>query len=169
LTFLPSGSASNEALHNEANSFFEHLVNVHPATVEQKARLFKTTKLLSHNAALYQPTIGQVRQADVLNRVISVMSPWEVVNSWETWCHELNQDEYEDPAYPSKAKLKLADQRAEEADAVRVWKLQQKRAGRVVSKRPANAGDMDSDNLPLVDLTPRYKARAFCLRSPSPL
>jgi len=66
MTLLPSGTASNESLHAEINRWWRNSPELFPSTLELHLDIGHFGKLLSHNAALYHPTLRQVRQEQVL-------------------------------------------------------------------------------------------------------
>ena len=66
---LPIGATSDEALHAEMKRWFNAIYDMHKPTLILELRVFQLSKLLSHNSALYRPTIVRIRQNLVLARV----------------------------------------------------------------------------------------------------
>ena len=60
MTLLPAGTASNESLHAELNSWWRNAPEQFPTTLELHLHVGWFAKLLAHNAALYRPTLRQV-------------------------------------------------------------------------------------------------------------
>jgi hypothetical protein len=126
LLLLPSGTASNESLHREINTWFRQTQKLHTATLELKLSILHLAKLLAHNSALYRHTTKQVGQAAILARVTR-KSPW-TARQWERWCQSL----FENRQKPlNKAVLQLYPQRQQQVAAVRAM---------TPSKKPAAAG-----------------------------
>ena len=68
---LPSGTASNEALHAEINNWFRQIQSLHHSTLKSKLNIMCLAKLLPHNVSLYSPTCRQMPEGIVLARVLS--------------------------------------------------------------------------------------------------
>lgn len=84
LSLLPSGTASNEALHAELNKWVKQTQCMHQETLRLKLQILTLGKLISHNAALYSPTIRQCGPSVVMAR--SVMKPLWSKADWASWC-----------------------------------------------------------------------------------
>ena len=78
------GTTSNEALHREINNWFRQTQTMHQPTFRLKLRILTISKLISHNAALYAPTVRQLNQSVVLSRAVcrDIWAPLE----WKQWC-----------------------------------------------------------------------------------
>ena len=88
---LPTGTTSNEPLHNELKRWFLGQ-SMMPALFKIKLATFKLVKLLSHNSALYWPTTTQLPQNEVLHRVVMALDLW-TQRLWEQWCSQMEGDQ----------------------------------------------------------------------------
>ena len=61
IQLLPSGTSSNEALHSELSVCFRQTQALHQATLQLKLGCFTLAEQLSHENAMYHPTVRQVR------------------------------------------------------------------------------------------------------------
>ena len=68
LSLLPSGTASNEALHAEMRAWFRQIQSMHQSSLHLKCCVFRLRKLLEHNTAMYRPTTSQLAPGHVLAR-----------------------------------------------------------------------------------------------------
>ena len=84
---LASGTAANEALHAEINRWFRQTQQMHQSTLRLKLHILTLSKLVSHNAAMYRPTIRQLPSSIVLAR--SIGSPIWTNGSWRQWSNRL--------------------------------------------------------------------------------
>lgn len=111
-TLLPSGTASNEALHAELNRCFRSTQAIHQSTVRLKLQMLCFGKLVSHTSAMYRPTIRQMPSSHVLARSLgcSIWTP----QSWCEWCAELAGNHH-----MNKAELSLRDTRMKEVAKVK--------------------------------------------------
>jgi hypothetical protein len=103
---LPTGTASNEALHSEINSWTRQIQEQHRSTLQLKLQILQLGKLLSHNVALCHPPLRQTRDNVILAR--ASCSPLWTQEAWATFC-----------AKQGKAVLPLHQKRQAEATAVR--------------------------------------------------
>jgi hypothetical protein len=117
---LPSGTASNEALHAEINNWFKQTRQIHQATLRLKFLILTMGKQLSHNSAMYRQTARQVTSGVVLARVVA--QPLWSAGEWRTWCAGLSGRRI-----TMKASVPLDVERQEQAQQVRLH----------VRKRPA--------------------------------
>jgi hypothetical protein len=119
---LPSGTASNEALHAELNRCFKSTQLLHQSTMRLKLQLLCFAKLIAHTSAMYRPTIRQLPSAQVLARALgcSIWTP----ESWRVWCDELSSNHH-----MRKADLPLKEDRKREEAKVKQHLL----------KRPASS------------------------------
>lgn len=87
LTFMPSGVASNEALHNELKLILLGQTMYAPL-FDVKMFVFVLGKLLAHNSALYAPTSTSYsgRESYVLTRVVCSLDPFGSEPQWRSWC-----------------------------------------------------------------------------------
>lgn len=83
---LPSGTTSNEALHAEINNWFRQIQAIHRSTLRLKLQVVVHAKLLSHTAALYNPTARQMPGAHVLSRRLG--KPLWSKAEWLKHCEE---------------------------------------------------------------------------------
>ena len=90
LNLLPAGTASNESLHHEINSWFRETQKIHQSSLKMKLRILRLGKLISHNAAMYHQTSRQLSQAIVLARASSYCL-WNA-GQWKAWCSLLEDD-----------------------------------------------------------------------------
>lgn len=134
---LPNGTASNEALHSEINSWFRQTRQIHKATLILKFGILTIAKQLPHEAALARPTTQQVPSSVVLCRA-ATRALW-TDKGWRAWCRKLHGG-----AVVRKADLPLDQEKRQQAEAVRQW----------MRRRPAAAP---------VKVAPR-KRTAFTLR-----
>ena len=63
---LPSGTSANEALHAEMARWLRTQPEVFLSTLQLQLHICHIGKLLSHNSALYRPTLRQMSQQNVL-------------------------------------------------------------------------------------------------------
>ena len=120
---LPVGTTSNEALHHEIKTWFRETQKLHQATLRLKLGMLKLGDTLSHNRALYHPTIRQMPEAELVARA-SASVGWST-EEWRAWCQELLN-----VRMPQKAALPLQQQREAQVRRVQAAAL----------KKPAAAG-----------------------------
>ena len=65
---MPSGTTSNEALHNEMRFAFKQTTRLHQATMATKLAVFGTGKLLVHVLAAFRHTARQMRPGHIRAR-----------------------------------------------------------------------------------------------------
>ena len=121
LAMLPSGTASNEALHSEIRAWFRETQQMHRSTLELKLRVLHLSKMITHGSAMQRPTLRQISSSVVLARCVC-LSPWSQKGSWEEFASVMG-----------KAVLPLNRRRKYEAEQVR----QQSFKRPAVRKRPA--------------------------------
>ena len=97
---LPSGTASNEALHAEINNWFRQIQSLRHSTLKSKLDIMCLAKLLPHNVSLYSPTCRQMPEGIVLARVLS--KPVWTQEQWHEWSKELRNN---NKSYIEKAVL----------------------------------------------------------------
>ena len=114
LTFLPSGTSSNEALHAEINSWSRSTNALHRSTLALRLRYNHFIKLLLHHLATEHPMTGVVSATMMLGR--SLHQSLRDDRSWATWCTEQQSD-----GRQSKAFLPLANARRNESELVQKW------------------------------------------------
>ena len=66
---LPSGTSANEALHAEMARWYRNQPEVFLTTLELQLYICHFAKLISHNSAMYRPTLRQMTQQSVLSCV----------------------------------------------------------------------------------------------------
>ena len=125
LALLPSGSASNESLHAELNSWFRQTRQVHQSTLRLKLRVLGAAKLLAHDSAMHATTSRQMPASQVLARVAA--RPLFDAPAWRSRCLASGSG-----SALCKAAVPICDRRRLEGKQVCAWKLQ-------VHKRPAAA------------------------------
>ena len=81
---LGSGTAPNESLHAELNTWYRSQPEVFPTTLELQLDVARLGKLLAHNAAMYHPTSRQVRHEQVRDLAVSGCG-WSAAE-WQAWC-----------------------------------------------------------------------------------
>ena len=97
VALLGSGTAPNESLHHEVNTWYRNQPEVFPVTLSLELRVARLAKLVAHNAALYRPTLRQMGQADVL--LVALQGITVAGPSWGAWCAEqLREDRRRAPA-----------------------------------------------------------------------
>ena len=83
LTLLPSGTASNESLHAELNNWWRNSPECYSTTLDLHLQVGQLAKMLSHNSALYCPTLRQVPQDQVLALALQGITFDDA--SWSSW------------------------------------------------------------------------------------
>ena len=68
---LPSGTTSNEALHNELREAFRQTVRLHQATLATKLMVFSLAKLVVHVLASLRPTTRQMPPGQIRARALA--------------------------------------------------------------------------------------------------
>lgn len=101
---LPSGTASNEALHAEINAWFRQVQQMHRSTLALKLRIQQLGKLIPHMVALHSPTSRQMPEGHLLARYLG--NPLWSTSAWAEWLSQRQVD------------LPLADQRKSEKRTV---------------------------------------------------
>ncbi len=71
LALLGSGTSPNEAWHSEINKWCSNQPEIFAITAELQLQVTVFGKLLSHNCALYSPTLRQLRPSNVLHRSVA--------------------------------------------------------------------------------------------------
>ena len=66
LSLLGSGTSPNESLHKELNTWFKNQTELYSSTLGLQLEVVHIGKLVTHNAAMYRPTLRQLRQDTVL-------------------------------------------------------------------------------------------------------
>jgi hypothetical protein len=84
---LPSGTASNEALHAEINGWLRQTRQIHQATLRLKFLMLAHAKQRAHRSALHNVTARQMAQNVVLARILG-RQLWDE-DSWRQWCSTL--------------------------------------------------------------------------------
>ena len=125
---LPSGTASNEALHAEIKSGFLQTQQIHKNTLRLKLVVLVLSKALSHALAMQIPTVSQTTSRLLLARV-SARSVWSE-DTWRSWCATAATIEGIE-----KANLAFNDGRSHEVRTVRQWILKKPAIKRHVHKR----------------------------------
>ena len=109
---MPSGTASNEALHAEIISWGTSIRSLHKSTLRLKLCIMHFGKLLAHHVASCYPGIRQTSEAVLLARALA-NNVW-TENIWQNWCLEQGGR--------TKAAVPLHRSRQKERQQVREWK-----------------------------------------------
>ena len=125
---LPSGTASNEALHAELNAIFRQTQQLHRSTLELKLQVIRLAKLLAHGGALYSPTARQITSGHVLARRLG--QPLWSAAAWKAWVEQQRADQ----TYQRKS-LPLAAQRMEEQAIIATSKGRTRPAKKPAARR----------------------------------
>jgi hypothetical protein len=129
LGLLGSGTCSNEALHSELNRWMKNQPELYITTVEVQLRVIHIAKLLTHNAALYAPTLRQLRQEEVLAKTLMSVE-WPAIE-WQDFCNAQACNTYVEAASVPLLATRKRTTLALKARAV----LKRPSAKRVVHKR----------------------------------
>eukprot|EP00438_Fugacium_kawagutii_P027022 Skav232520 [mRNA] locus=scaffold1096:926666:934699:- [translate_table: standard] len=115
---VPSGTASNEALHAEINSWSRSIRTVHQSTLRLKLDIMQHGKLLAHYVASYFPSLRQFQESILLARCLG--SQMWADEAWAQFCQGRE-----------KAILPMHRGRLKEAAKVQAWnaKSQPKKLG----------------------------------------
>ena len=84
VSLLPSGTTSNEALHNELKVAFRQTVRVHQATMATKLSIFHLGKMMVHTLASFRPTSRQMLPSHIRARALSQDAI--TAEAWESLC-----------------------------------------------------------------------------------
>ena len=122
VVLLPAGTTSNEALHAEVRAWFRETQQMHKSTLEIKLRVLHLSKLMTHHAGMYRPTLRQIPSGLVLARSV-VSSAWNRRKPWSKFAGQ-----------SGKAHLPLNERRQQEASLVKAH-ASKKPAANI--KRPA--------------------------------
>ena len=114
---MPSGTASNEALHAEINSWGKSIRNLHKSTLRLKLIIMHFGKLLAHHVASCHPGIRQTSESVLLARSLAKQVWTE--EEWEHWCHE--QSGGAKQGRRAKAPVPLHRARQTESQQVQEW------------------------------------------------
>ena len=85
-----TGTTANEALHSQINEWFRNQSEIYSTTAELQLKVNVIGKLMTHNAALYRPTLRQLRQSEVLARVTPAIE--QDTCSWLEYCDLLAKE-----------------------------------------------------------------------------
>ena len=119
---LPSGTASNEALHAEINAWTRSNRMLHQSTLRLKLGIMQFGKLLAHHIAACFPTLQQCSESVLLARCLS-SDVWDDA-TWASWCRGIQ-----------KAPVPLHRARTKEKEQVRAWKAAQPQRDRKPTAR----------------------------------
>lgn len=85
VALLGVGTSPNEAANATINTWLRDLCKVHAQTVDMQLRVCQLGALLSHNSAMYHPTLAQIRSCDLLACVVrSLEVPMSVWDAFES-------------------------------------------------------------------------------------
>ena len=83
LNLLSAGSASNEALHREINTWFRNQQELYISTLQLQLRVNHIAKLWVHNNALYSPAL---REKDHRTLLVAFACKWKFPqDAWFAW------------------------------------------------------------------------------------
>ena len=114
LRLLPSGTASNEALHAEINSWSKTTNSLHRSALSLKLRYYLYIKRLSHYLASCFPLSHITTETVLLARSLHV-SLWSD-DEWKAWCSDQDSN-----SCRKKAFLPLVDAFTNEKSLVQAW------------------------------------------------
>ena len=119
---LPSGTASNESLHAQINSWTRSIRSLHQSTLRLKLDIMHFGKMLAHHVATCFPTVRQTEECVLLSRTLCA-SIWSEA-TWAEFCQGNR-----------KATLPLHSSRKGEALKVKSW-VQKRPATKVPKAKP---------------------------------
>ena len=90
LSLLGSGTSSNEALHADMNRWCANQSEWYLSTAQLQLQVNSLARLLSHNCALYSPTLRQLRQSEVLSRACGGIQLPDA--QWKDYCTQLQRE-----------------------------------------------------------------------------
>ena len=126
---MPMGTTTNESLHAEMDSVFRRVQSLHLSSLECRLSVFQMGRLFSHNAALYRPTIRQMRAGAVRVRAAGCTTLF-CATVWDQWLKS--------PPQAGNAYQRALGERKRMRDW-RATNEPQKHARVVVLRRPAAA------------------------------
>jgi len=103
ISLLGSGTSPNEALNSEINRWFRNQPEVFASTLNLSLRVCWMGKLLTHNSAMYRPTLRQLSSQTVRSVVVQTLCYTEA--AWSSWC--LTQRECEGIVQPAETQTIL--------------------------------------------------------------
>lgn len=137
LALLGSGTSANESLHKEIDSWYRNRgPEVFPTTLELQMQVGALGKLLTHNAALYSPTLRQWSH-DECRAVMGAQLDLFQTPAWAIWCGERHSSSFRSAR---KAVLPLAWKRQALQQAIRKHQqgvVKRLKTKLVLVKRPA--------------------------------
>ena len=90
LSLMSSGTSGNETVHRDINQWCRNGAEWFSTTAELHFSINRFGRLLSHNTALYSPTLRQLRQSDVLARAAASMAIPSA--DWSSYCGLLRRE-----------------------------------------------------------------------------
>ena len=105
VALMGSGTAPNESLHHEVNTWFRNFPELYPTTLELQLDVGSLGKLLVHNVAMYSPTTRQMRHSEVWPLVYGNLVGF-TVDTWANYCSSLV------PVLPASSPMPKASQPA---------------------------------------------------------
>ena len=90
LALLGSGTSPNESLHAELNQWFRNQPELYITTLQLQLDFGVLAKLMAHSAAMYRPTLRQLRQQTVLSAVTEYFRIAD--NPWRKYCRAFRRD-----------------------------------------------------------------------------
>ena len=139
-SLLGSGTSPNEALHAEINRWFRNQPEVFPSTLALQLSVARLGKLLSHNSAMYTPTLRQMRQDTVLSATVAAVTLER--DTWDNWVHSRAPVS---AVRPLSWKRKALQRRIRAAGLRKPGRMysrhvvRKRPARRILTKRPASA------------------------------
>ena len=104
LALLPSGTASNESLHAEINSWTQSINAMHRSTFQIKLQVIMYREQLVHHMAMSHPFLRKVQESVLWARAVT--QPLWIEDAWKRWCGQQHS-----AAGSKKSVLPLAEQR----------------------------------------------------------
>ena len=114
LQLIPSGTAGNESLHAEINSWSKSTQALHRSTLAIRLRYYSYIKMLMHHLASKHPLSHVVTAQMLLGRSLHE-SNW-TNDEWTSWCQEQKED-----GAVQKASLPLVAARAHKTRLTKEW------------------------------------------------
>ena len=129
LSVIGSGTSQSESLHHEINTWFRNQPELHRSTLQFQLDINCFAKLITHNAALYRPSLRQLDQRTLLCALAPRLDV--PLGVWSAWAGLLADGK---AARQHKATLPLQAERLWTTAQVRKRKV----ARRTLTKKPAS-------------------------------
>lgn len=116
-SLLGSGTSPNEAVNATINRWLRNLGEVHSQTVSLQLKVCQLGSILSHNSALYRPTLAQIRSCDLLACVARALEIPEGI-----W-NEFRSTETSHPLEEARARTRLLVRKRPATSDIRIRKI----------------------------------------------